>query len=241
MLRRLAAVALLLVACGQADTGQGSLPLMTLTPEAPAPSTTEPVAASTTAAPTTTAIQGPAEVLLVDPSRLTVAPEVWGGYDRDLFPHWLDLDGDGCDMRQEVLIRDSATPPAMHPERVCRVVAGEWWSAYDDWWTADPADLHIDHLVPLAEAWESGARLWDTEQREAFANDPAGLVAVSGSSNLAKGASDPAGWLPPNEDVWCTYAAVWIEVKAAWHLTADQAEHDTLIALAARCNTPPSS
>ena len=126
----------------------------------------------------------------------------------------------------------------MHPERVCRVVAGEWWSAYDDWWTTDPAALHIDHLVPLAEAWESGARLWDTEQREAFANDTTGLVAVSGAANTAKGASDPTDWLPPNKDVWCTYAAVWIEVKAAWGLTADQPEIDALTLLADTCNRP---
>ena len=99
-----------------------------------------------------------------------------------------------------------------------------------------PADLHIDHLVPLAEAWKSGARLWTDAEREAFANDTAGLVAVSAASNLAKGASDPTDWLPDNEDVWCTYAAVWIEVKAAWNLTADQAEHDALTALAVRCN-----
>ena len=70
MLRRLAAVALLLAACGQPDTAAESLPLLTLTPEAPAPPTTAP----------------PATVLVVDPSRLTVAPEVWGGYDRGLFP-----------------------------------------------------------------------------------------------------------------------------------------------------------
>ena len=242
MLRRLAAVALLLAACGPPDTATESLPVMTLTPEAPATSTTDPPPApSTTAAATTTTTQPPLTVSLVDPTRLTVAPEVWGGYDRDLFPHWLDLDGDGCDTRQEVLIRDSATPPTMHPERVCRVVAGEWWSAYDDWWTTDPADLHIDHLVPLAEAWESGARLWDAKQREAFANDPSGLVAVSGRSNTAKGASDPTDWLPPHQAVHCTYAAVWIEVKAAWNLTADQAEFDTLAALATDCNVSPSN
>lgn len=238
MLRRLAAVALLLAACGQPDTAAESLPLLTLTPEAPALPTTDPPATSTTAAATTTATAPPATVLVVDPSRLAVAPEVWGGYDRGLFPHWLDLDGDGCDTRQEVLIRDSATPPTMHPERVCRVVAGEWWSAYDDWWTTDPAALHIDHLVPLAEAWESGARLWDSEQREAFANDTTGLVAVSGASNTAKGASDPTDWLPPNKDVWCAYAAVWIEVKAAWGLTADQPEIDALTLLADTCNRP---
>ena len=81
MLRRLAAVALLLAACGSPDTAAESLPVMTLTPEAPAPSTTyrPPAPSSTAAATTTTTPQPPVTVLLVDPTRLTVAPEVWGG------------------------------------------------------------------------------------------------------------------------------------------------------------------
>ena len=36
------------------------------------------------------------------------------------FPHWSDLDGPGCDTRQEVLLGDSAIEPVMHPERICR-------------------------------------------------------------------------------------------------------------------------
>ena len=172
---------------------------------------------------------------LVDPSRLVVGAEVWGGYDRDLFPHWIDADGDGCDTRQEVLIRDSDTAVVMHPERVCLVVEGRWWSAYDDVWTTNPNHLHIDHLVPLAEAWESGARLWTAEQREAFANAEDGLVAVSAASNMAKAASDPARWLPPNQDVWCVYAAVWIETKATWGLSADLDEIAVLESLAEDC------
>ena len=229
------------------DTPQGELriTLAATTPTSTAASTssggttgaTAPDSTSTTtAAPAgsdTTA--PPSAARLVDPSRLVVGAEVWGGYDRDLFPHWIDADGDGCDTRQEVLIRDSDTEVVLHPERVCRVVAGRWWSAYDDAWTTNPAHLHIDHLVPLAEAWESGARLWSAEQREAFANAEDGLVAVSASSNMAKAASDPAGWLPPNEDVWCVYVAVWIEVKATWGLSADPDEIAVLESLAEVC------
>ncbi len=203
MLRILAAaLALVVAACGQPDPAQ--LPVLTLTAEAPATTTTIPApstSTSTTASTIPATPEPPDAGLVVDPSRLAAAPEVWGDYDRDLFAHWSDEDGDGCDTRQEVLIRDSSTTPVLHPERVCRVVEGSWWSAYDDWWTTDPADLHIDHLVPLAEAWKSGARLWTAAEREAFANDTAGLVAVSAASNLAKGASDPTDWLPDNEDV----------------------------------------
>lgn len=211
-------------------------PPTTAQPEASAPAeTTTTIEEDPHSQPTAAADPEPPSARLVEPARLEPGPEVWGDYDRDLFPHWSDLDRDGCDTRQEVLIRDSAIEPVMHPERICRVVDGRWWSSYDDTWTSNPASLHIDHLVPLAEAWESGARLWSAEQREAFANDMTGLIAVSAAANTSKGASDPAEWLPQNEDVRCIYGAVWIEVKATWGLTADPAELDALEALAAVC------
>ncbi|MCY4369956.1 MAG: hypothetical protein OXF41_11225 [bacterium] len=94
---------------------------------------------------------------------------------------------------------------------------GRWWSCYDDAWTTSPSDLHVDRLVPLAEGWESGAWVWSARQRVAVAHDRAGLVAVSA-------AAEPADWLPPNEDVRCVYAAVWIEAKATWGVAADPAE-----------------
>ena len=227
------------------DTPRGELRI-TLAATTPTNTTASTSSGGTTAAAapdssTTTTVEaagseaGDTPARLVDPSRLVAASEVWGGYDRDLFPHWIDVDADGCDTRQEVLIRDSDIAVVLHPERVCRVVEGRWWSAYDDEWTTNPDHLHIDHLVPLAEAWESGARLWTAEQREAFANAEDGLVAVSAASNMAKAASDPARWLPPNEDVWCIYVAVWIEVKATWDLTADDAEIAALTSLAETC------
>lgn len=226
------------------DTPQGELriTLAATTPPGTAASTSSGDAAAPDSSSTTTAgaagsdtTDPPSAARLVDPSRLVVGAEVWGGYDRDLFPHWIDSDGDGCDTRQEVLIRDSDIAVVLHPERVCRVVEGRWWSAYDDAWITNPDHLHIDHLVPLAEAWESGAQLWSAEQREAFANAEDGLVAVSAASNMAKAASDPAGWLPPNQDVWCVYAAVWIEVKATWGLSADPDELTVLESLAEDC------
>ena len=118
----------------------------------PAEASTSTAAPPGAPAPDTTATSAPVPAGLVDPTRLDVAREAWAGYDRDLLPHWSDYDSDDCDTRQEVLIRDSDVIPAMHPERLCRVVEGRWWSSYDDTWTTNPAELHIDHLVPLAEA-----------------------------------------------------------------------------------------
>ena len=164
---------------------------------------------------------------------LRVAPEQRSGYDREHFSHWSDLDGDGCDTRREVLIRDSQVRSTLDPNRTCWVVSGLWYSHYDGEWVEGPSSLDIDHLVPLAEAWDSGAHSWSPDRREEFANDEGALLAVTARSNRAKGASDPAGWMPSNEDFTCPYAAAWIAVKARWSLAMDQEESDFLQGLLA--------
>lgn len=170
-------------------------------------------------------------------AELRVAPEQRSGYDREHFSHWSDLDGDGCDTRREVLIRDSRVQSTLDPDRTCWVVAGLWYSHYDGEWVEGPSSLDIDHLVPLAEAWDSGAHSWEPGRREEFANDEGALLAVTARSNRAKGASDPAGWMPSNEDFTCPYAAAWIAVKARWNLTMDHEESDFLQRLlAGKCS-----
>lgn len=91
---------------------------------------------------------------------LTVTPEATAGYDRALFEHWVDSDGNGCDTRSEVLQQESSIPVTFSSG--CTVATGQWHSWYDDqtWTTA--SDVDIDHLVPLAEAWGSGAKRMDT-------------------------------------------------------------------------------
>ena len=159
---------------------------------------------------------------------LAVAPERRTGYDRDLFDHWSDLDGDGCDTRREVLIRDSTIDVGYDRGRTCWIVSGRWYSRYDNVWVADASSLDIDHLVPLAEAWDSGASGWSADLREAFANDQAALIAVTARSNRAKSASDPAEWMPSNQEFTCPYAAGWVATKARWGLSVDQREKSFL-------------
>ena len=159
------------------------------------------------------------------------------GYDRGLFRHWIDADGDGCDTRKEVLIRDAVETPTVG-ER-CNLSGGRWVSLYDGTvFTGGGGGLDIDHMVPLAEAWESGAWAWSPERRRAFANDLEhrfALLAVSASSNRSKGARDPADWMPPDASSHCLYATYWRDTKVAWALTFDQAEVDALEVALATC------
>ncbi|MCF8522793.1 MAG: DUF1524 domain-containing protein [Pontimonas sp.] len=165
---------------------------------------------------------GGLEALVV---RLRVEPEVQFGYDRDLFRHWIDADGDGCDSRREVLIAESTTPVGIGSG--CSLFGGTWYSAFDGVTTTDASSFDIDHFVPLKEAWDSGAHAWDSGTRQRFANDleyAGSLVAVSASSNRSKGAGDPSEWLPPNRSYWCVYLVTWVEVKLRWNLSADPGE-----------------
>lgn len=170
-------------------------------------------------------------------TQLEVAPEgPRDGYDRGLFKHWVDADGDGCDTREEVLIAESLVPATQGDG--CAVI-GEWLSVYDSTTFVAPGGMDIDHMVPLGEAWDSDASSWDSARREAYANDldhPEALIAVSASSNRQKGDRDPAEWMPPNVAYWCRYAFEWITVKVAWELTADSAEVEALEAMLVTCD-----
>jgi hypothetical protein len=108
---------------------------------------------------------------------------------------------------------------------------------YDARWVEDDADVQIDHIVALAEAWRSGASTWTTAQRQQFANDRtiAQLIAVSGSSNQSKSDKDPAEWKPPNTAVHCIYAREWIWVKYTYKLSLQAAEKTALQQLLGTC------
>lgn len=158
-------------------------------------------------------------------------------YSRDAFRHWIDADRDGCDTREEVLIAESRT--AVRTGRGCAVLSGSWASSYDNRTLSNPSGLDVDHMVPLKEAWESGASGWTAAQREAFANDldfSSSLIAVSASSNRSKGDRDPSQWIPTNRTIRCSYAVDWIQVKYKWSLTADSAEIAALDNLLRSCS-----
>lgn len=160
--------------------------------------------------------------------RLPVVAETRAStYRRAAFPHWGDADRDGCDTRREVLIAESRTKVTR--TATCVLRGGSWLSDYDGVTTTRYGTLDVDHVVALAEAWSSGASTWKAPRRERFANDlahPWTLQAVTAAANRAKGAKDPAQWLPARSR--CTYAIHWTAVKYRWKLAVDAAEHAAL-------------
>ncbi|MER7952375.1 HNH endonuclease family protein [Streptomyces sp. NPDC096079] len=159
-------------------------------------------------------------------------------YDRARFRHWnrgLNLT-DSCNTRSEVLVSEAVEAPEIGAN--CSLTGGAWWSYYDETEVRSAPGLDIDHLVPLKEAWGSGAWEWTAERREAYANDqgsPVSLIAVTARSNRAKADKDPAQWMPPAASAQCRYATEWTATKLRWGLSVDPAEADTLQALAAEC------
>ena len=169
-------------------------------------------------------------------SDLSVATEVRTGYDRSLFQHWIDADGDGCSTRNEVLLAEADDPPSV--SGTCTLSGGRWFSYYDRVSWTDSGRIDIDHMVPLAEAWDSGARTWSSTVRRDFANDLGdyrSLVAVTDNVNQAKGDQDPGTWLPQYDQ--CRYLREFVAVKHRWRLTVDSAEKAAMTSLASSCTT----
>ncbi|MFI9820839.1 HNH endonuclease family protein [Streptomyces sp. NPDC052013] len=164
---------------------------------------------------------------------LTVATEDRTGYNRDLFPHWTTVSGT-CNTRETVLKRDGS---GVVTDSSCAATSGSWYSPYDGatWYAA--SDVDIDHLVPLAEAWDSGADSWTTSRRQSFANDLTRpqLLAVTDNVNQAKGDQDPATWMPSRSAYRCIYVRAWVQVKYYYGLSVDSAEKSALQSHLASC------
>lgn len=188
------------------------------------------------------AAPGTPDAALQQLATVRVAPEDTGAhYDRDDWEHWIDQPrfGRDCDTREMVLIqqgRNSKGGPVKRDPNTCRPLTGNgntWVSSYDGVTVTDPGDLDIDHIVALEEVARSGARNWTPAQRRAYANDPTVLIAVTSSTNRSKSSDDVAQWLPERER--CPYAQRWTGVKARFHLTVDQAEHDAIVSVLRSC------
>ncbi|TNM64153.1 DUF1524 domain-containing protein [Streptomyces sp. NP160] len=162
------------------------------------------------------------------------------GYSREQFGQaWQDVDANGCDTRDDVLARD-LTDVVYSRADPCQVSSGVLVDPYTPKqirFQRGPrsAEVQIDHLVALSDAWQTGAQQWPADKREHFANDPLNLLAVDGPLNSAKGDGDAATWLPPNKDFRCQYVARQIAVKAKYGAWVTQAEHDAMAGVLSTC------
>ena len=132
-----------------------------------------------------------------------------GDYNRRIFPHWSDLDGNGRNTRQDVIviqtIKCEDTPI--------------WLCPYTGKIFTSPVHMDLDHIVPLKWAWDHGAKKWSTQRREEFANDLDNVILVSSGSNRSKGARGPMSWLPPNVAFHQEYILRFAQICVKYNLT----------------------
>lgn len=162
------------------------------------------------------------------------------GYTRAVFgPAWKDVDGNGCDTRNDILARDLIN--ITRKNGGCTILRGVLNDPYSGRQipfvrgVTTSALIQIDHVVSLSDAWQKGAFKWSAEKREVFANDPLELLAVDGSLNLQKGNSDAASWLPPNKKFRCAYVARQIAVKLKYEIWVTSAEKEAMVRVLAPC------
>jgi hypothetical protein len=148
----------------------------------------------------------------------------------------------GCDTRNDILNRDLIDKTFVSIKRCPDAVAtGTLHDPYTNATVAFVrgnqigASVQIDHIVPLALAWDLGARFWTDELRVRFANDPANLIAVAGKANQDKGDGEPAAWMPPNTAFWCQYAVQFVAVLRGYALPIDEGSATVLRQAAATC------
>jgi len=219
------------VSVERADRGTGAASPSTI-PATSAPLTTTPPTSAP--APSTTAVPRSGEI-----ATLPIAGPHPEGYVRDLFgAGWTDADRDCQDTRAEVLLLESRTPATFTTPSSCTVATGEWIDPWSGTVTTSARALDVDHTVPLANAWRSGAWAWTPDRRVAYANDLADaghLIAIPLGENRSKGDDGPEGWRPPQRSSWCAYAQTWTAIKARWGLSATPAEWAALQEMAATC------
>ena len=197
-----------------------------------------PLTSTTSSTLSNTAIEDVATKLLA----LTINNDFSGipSYDRDLyFGSWTDDDGDCQNTRAEVLIIESLSTVSFRASNQCVVDSGEWLDPYTNNTYFLASDVDIDHVVPLRDAWQSGAYLWTDFKRKEFANDmifEGHLIAVDDYENQSeKKAKNPSEWMPPNIAFHCEYVSIWIEIKYLWELTVTTAEYNFLDSTLTSC------
>ena len=160
------------------------------------------------------------------------------GYSRAQFPHWSDLDRNGCDARNDILKRDLTDVIFKAGTRDCKVISGVLLDPFSNKvlaFTSAKSAVDIDHLVALSNAWQTGAAYFDRSKRSQIANDPLNLLAVDARLNRQKGDGDAATWLPPHKPFRCEYVSRQVAVKAKYSLWVTAAEKDAITRVLNQC------
>ncbi|MDG3012688.1 HNH endonuclease [Rhodococcus sp. D2-41] len=147
---------------------------------------------------------------------------------------------DGCDTRNNVLARSMTAVTYRPGTRNCVVLTGRLADPYSgttiDFRKREAAVVQIDHVYPLAAAWDMGAWRWDLPRRIRFANDlDYNLLAVRGSDNQDKRDHTPADWLPPNRAYRCFYAGKFLTVAVTYDLPITDGDRRALAGVARGC------
>ena len=160
------------------------------------------------------------------------------GYTREQFPHWSDLNRNGCDTRNEILNRDLTKVIFKAGTRDCKVISGSLIDPYSGnviTFSSTKSTIDIDHVVALSNAWQTGAAYFDKTKRQLIANDPLNLLAVDSNLNRQKGDGDAATWLPPLKSYRCDYVARQIAVKAKYALWVTSPEKEAIVKILEKC------
>jgi hypothetical protein len=163
------------------------------------------------------------------------------GYSRAEFGQaWHDEDRNGCDTRNDVLHGALTVSAVKKGSHGCVVLAGRLVDPYSGRtleFERGPrsADVQIDHVVALSNAWQTGAFLLSAAVRRALANDPLNLLAVDGRLNSQKGDGDAATWLPPLKSFRCAYVARQVAVKRRYGLWVTPPEKSAIARILAAC------
>ncbi|MEU1986077.1 HNH endonuclease family protein [Nocardia sp. NPDC019395] len=209
-------------------------------------STTDPAAGAAKS------VSGSATEMRSALDRLPVKAEAgMAGYSREKFPHWDNNEAEHgfgpefaqyskCTTREVMMLRD-ATGEVTLDAKTCDLKIGKgggWQDAYGVMdsktgklkpykFITNPAGVDAEHIVPLAEAWRSGAKDLDTDTRRRIANDAVNLIASDPSANRSKGDQDPSDYLPPGS-FRCGYISHYVQIKLKYGLSVDQDEQTAL-------------
>lgn len=244
------ALTLLVTGCSTEASAPTSIPTVAspetveATTSAPAPEAPVEAPAEEAPAPAPAPVEAGSAFAVLE--TLPVKDPISGGYDRELFgASWEDVDSNGCDTRNDILLRDLENVVV---DGSCKVQKGTYADPYTatiinfDRSSGNGGGIDIDHIVALSAGWKTGASDWSAAKRLQFANDPLNLIASEAGANRAKGDKDAAEWLPSNSGnpaFNCQYVARQIAVKQKYEAWVTAPEKNAMVSVLNTCPNEP--